>query len=239
MTGKQPVTFEGRLAGYATMVGPDTVSVELLPEMAGLLGEGLVGGLSIGPRIEATAAAGVGSVFKTTEDKMRELRDSALKVGEPTGPSPSVAAVPEPVAGDWGRNSYTFRAEPELIEAMRWPGRMLERNRRAIQEELETDWRAPAVPESFRFLSLEDVETVPRSENWVKVRPVSVEGVEACGLLCGSEHHSRPVPAVVVGDFRVPWWEEGRSERATYCQHCARMAVFMGYFVPDFEGWQG
>ncbi|WNM72849.1 hypothetical protein SEA_REDFOX_62 [Arthrobacter phage RedFox] len=56
-------------------------------------------------------------------------------------------------------------------------------------------------------------------------------------LVCVTDEHGER-PAVVTGRFRAPWWEEGREEHAAYCQHCARLAVFMGMFTPDFDGWQ-
>lgn len=56
-------------------------------------------------------------------------------------------------------------------------------------------------------------------------------------LMCVTDEHGDR-PAVVTGRFRAPWWPEGREEHAAYCQMCARLAVFMSMFRPDFEGWQ-
>ncbi|QGH74553.1 hypothetical protein HYQ03_gp66 [Arthrobacter phage Kuleana] len=56
-------------------------------------------------------------------------------------------------------------------------------------------------------------------------------------LVCSTTEHGER-GAVVTGRFRVPWWPAGREEHAAYCQMCARLAVFLGYFVPDFEGWR-
>lgn len=69
-------------------------------------------------------------------------------------------------------------------------------------------------------------------EEWAGVRAVPVLTV---GCVT-DEHNGRR--AVVTGRFRAPWWEEGREEHAAYCQMCARLAVFMGMFTPDFDGWQ-
>lgn len=56
-------------------------------------------------------------------------------------------------------------------------------------------------------------------------------------LDCMSDGHGQR-PAVVTGRVRFPWWPEERREHAAYCQMCARLAVFMGWFTPDFDGWQ-
>ena len=56
-------------------------------------------------------------------------------------------------------------------------------------------------------------------------------------VMCSTTEHAER-PAVVTGRFRVPWWPEDREEHAAYCQMCARLAVFLGYFVPDHDGWK-
>ncbi|WPM94388.1 hypothetical protein VG1_CDS0064 [Arthrobacter phage Cupello] len=66
---------------------------------------------------------------------------------------------------------------------------------------------------------------------------VALETVPVRRLVCSTTEHGER-PAVVTGRFRVPWWPEDRVEHAAYCQHCARLAVFLGYFQPDFDGWQ-
>ncbi|URM87026.1 hypothetical protein SEA_BASILISK_60 [Arthrobacter phage Basilisk] len=74
-----------------------------------------------------------------------------------------------------------------------------------------------------------------------EVRPgvVRIEGngqrvdVEVDAVLCSTDSHAGTVPAVVFGEFRVPWWSAERTEPAAYCSACARMLGFMGYFTPD------
>ncbi|QOP64957.1 hypothetical protein SEA_BRYNNIE_59 [Arthrobacter phage Brynnie] len=147
-------------------------------------------------------------------------------------PSPSAGPVPEPVAGlpcgcvpgekcHWCR----FGARPS----------MRERNWEAIQDELGVDLRGNPRPgfkrAPFPFPVRVDTE----------VRPgvVRIEGngqrvdVEVDAVLCSTSSHAGTVPAVVFGEFRVPWWSAERTEPAAYCSACARMLGFMGYFTPD------
>jgi hypothetical protein len=42
-----------------------------------------------------------------------------------------------------------------------------------------------------------------------------------------------PAAATVAGTFRLPWWEEGRTERITYCGRCADALASVHYFTPD------
>ncbi|QOI67704.1 hypothetical protein SEA_ORCANUS_60 [Arthrobacter phage Orcanus] len=150
------------------------------------------------------------------------------------GPSPSVDPVPDPIAGDWNRNSFAFRMEPELLDYLAAAPRpsIVERNWEAVQDELAVDLRGNPRPgfvrEPFPFPVRVDTE----------VRPADVEGIEVQALLCSTDSHAGTVPAVVFGQFRVPWWEEERSEPAGYCGSCARLLGFMGYFTPE-DGAQG
>ncbi|AYN58289.1 hypothetical protein PBI_KEPLER_63 [Arthrobacter phage Kepler] len=52
------------------------------------------------------------------------------------------------IGPEFNLNEVRFRGEPELFEAMQWPGRMLARNLRAVQEEMGEELR-PAVPEGL------------------------------------------------------------------------------------------
>lgn len=42
-----------------------------------------------------------------------------------------------------------------------------------------------------------------------------------------------PAEATVPGVFRLPWWEEGRTERIRYCPRCADALASVRYFTPD------
>lgn len=44
-----------------------------------------------------------------------------------------------------------------------------------------------------------------------------------------------PAAAEVPGTFRAPWWDDGRTERITYCRRCADALVSVHYFTPDPE----
>ncbi|AYN56879.1 hypothetical protein PBI_ANDREW_67 [Arthrobacter phage Andrew] len=82
------------------------------------------------------------------------------------------------------------------------------------------EWR---VPEGYVLLELGGQWSGPR----LPVRRI----------MCATDGHDDR-PAVVTGRFRAPWWPEDREEHAAYCQMCARLAVFMSMFTPDFDGWQ-
>lgn len=223
MAEKFPVTFYGRKVGMGQMVGKDGVSVELDPEIASLMRQGMVGGLSVDspePAVPAGAPSSSGEVPK-------------VDFGRRCGCLPGETCM-------YCRNSFTFRRE--ALPAMPPFPSIFRRNWEAINEELGKDLRGDPVP-GFKPAPLparlHSASVTPGGDGLGSIEAASVEGMEVRALLCSSEHHARPVPAVVVGDFRVPWWEADRVERATYCQHCARLAVFIGYFTPDHDGWQG
>ncbi|ALY08902.1 hypothetical protein GALAXY_58 [Arthrobacter phage Galaxy] len=118
------------------------------------------------------------------------------------------------------RNSFAFRREVGPGET---PGRgpFFRRNWEAIQDELSVDLRGEPVPGFKR---------VPFPE-----RLADVAGTEVRAVLCSTDSHAGTVPAVVFGEFRVPWWPEGRAEQAAYCAACSRLMEFMGYFTPAGE----
>lgn len=53
-------------------------------------------------------------------------------------------------------------------------------------------------------------------------------------LICASDVHEEPVPAIVLGTFRG-WWDPGNPERAAYCIRCADALEWLGCFEPDTD----
>ncbi|UXE05204.1 hypothetical protein SEA_JAMUN_58 [Arthrobacter phage Jamun] len=216
MAEKFPVTVYGRKVGMGQMIGKDRVSVELDPAYVSMMRQGMTRGLSA------------------------DLPEPATPAG---APSPPVGPVPEPVAARpcgclpgeeciLCRNSFAFRRELRPGEAPA-RGPFFRQNWEAIQDELGVNLRGEPVPGFKRAPFPFRVDT--------EVRPgvVRIEGggqlveFEVEALLCSTSSHAGTVPAVVSGVFRVPWWEEGRTERPAYCSACARLLGFMGYFTPD------
>jgi hypothetical protein len=53
-------------------------------------------------------------------------------------------------------------------------------------------------------------------------------------LICASSDvHPEPVPAMVLGTVRAPWWEPVRTIPTAYCRGCADTLSRLGLFDPE------
>ncbi|ASR83231.1 hypothetical protein FDI29_gp61 [Arthrobacter phage Abidatro] len=143
-------------------------------------------------------------------------------VGAPSSPGRPCGCLPGEECM-FCRNRFAFRRDP----ANDYPppelrGPFFRQNWEAIQDELGVNLLGEPVPGFKR-------EPFPE-------RPADVAGMEVRAVLCSTDSHAGTVPAVVFGEFRVPWWPEERAEPAAYCAACSRLMEFMGYFTPALEG---
>ncbi|UVK62599.1 hypothetical protein SEA_TAYLORSIPHT_60 [Arthrobacter phage TaylorSipht] len=186
--------------------------------------------------------------------RTRWMRDPACKFPHKGGrlaggPSPSV----EPVAGrPCGcvpgeecmvcRNWFAFRRETFPAIPANGHGPFHRANWEAVQDELAVDLRGEPRPGFVRAPYPGDLPFPVRVDTEVRPGVVRLEAgeqrvdIEVQALACSTSSHAGTVPAVVWGQFRVPWWSEERAEPAAYCASCARVLGFMGYFTPDEAG---
>lgn len=233
MGEKFPVTVYGRKVGMGQMIGEDRVSVELDPAYVSMMRQGMTRGLSADLPDHACLCDYQDIRMGEKIVRTKWTRDPACAFphigGTLTGaPSPPVVPALDPVAGRpcgcvpgeecaWCRNRVAFRRE--LFPPGPPPKPFFRQNWEAIQDELAVDLRGEPVP-GFKRAPFPD-------------RPADVEGMEVRAVLCMTDSHAGTVPAVVWGQFRVPWWTEGRAEPAAYCSACSRIMQFIGYFTPD------
>lgn len=211
----------GEVVGTGVVLPDGNASFRLDSGAVAWVGNKLVRGYSIEPEV----SGGPSSLPGPARLESVALTPAGAGMG-------SVGPVPEPVtARPCGclpgeecllcRNSFAFRREvgPGETPAR---GPFFRQNWEAIQDELAVDLRGEPVPGFKR---------APFPE-----RLADVEGMEVRAVLCSTDSHAGTAPAVVFGDFRVPWWPEDRTEPAAYCSACSRIMQFMGYFTPDEVG---
>ncbi|WAB09169.1 hypothetical protein SEA_EESA_60 [Arthrobacter phage Eesa] len=248
----------GEVVGSGVVLPDGNASFQLDSGAVAVFGERLVRGYSIAgevsggpsPSVDPVPEPGGGLSVSTEFCHYHGFGDCRTLDCEPL-------RRPEPVAGrPCGcvpgeecivcRNRFAFRAEPELLDYLAAAPRpsIAEQNWEAIQDELSVDLRGNPRPGFKRTPYPGDLPVPVKVSTEVRPGVVRIEGngqrvdIEVEAVLCSTDSHAGTVPAVVFGQFRVPWWEEGRTERAAYCGSCARLLGFMGYFTPE-DGAQG
>jgi hypothetical protein len=226
LTGWVPVTIDGELVGRAS-IEYGVATVQIRPEMEARFRQGIMRGLSVAP-----AAEEAGCICDYENIEGARYPGGAWEILRTVWNRDPACQFPHVGGRVAGGQSDLLPAE-----ALKGPSSSAGRPCGCLPGE-GCAWCRNSVA-----YALDPREVVPRfGANWraehpgqdVAVVPARVEGVEVPALMCASDTHEVPVPAVSVGTFRVPWWPEGRVQRTAYCALCAyRLGELAGYFVPD------